>query len=172
VYWSEKLQKWDFSTFHFNTYGFLEPEKCFFASKMCQIRIARMFPLHRGVISRKNFSRRCLTIVRGTSVIFNSKILYHHLTSIWNYHKFWNIESNNFWRAQISGKKIKTNPHWSYELIFQITPWTKILCSYAAISAPETNGKIFLLQIKNLPKVNGVTLGNKMLFVGRFPSKT
>ena len=43
------------------------------------------------------------------------------------------------------------------ELIPQMTPWVKILCSYRAIKAPS---------------VLGVKSGNKILLLGRFPSNT
>ena len=40
-----------------------------------------------------------------------------------------------------------STPHWSKELIFQIAPWTKTLCSYNAINAPNVFG-VSLLIIK------------------------
>ena len=33
-----------------------------------------------------------------------------------------------------------STPHWSKELIRQMIPWTKILCSYIAISDPRVRG--------------------------------
>ena len=33
-----------------------------------------------------------------------------------------------------------STPHWSNELIFQMVPWTKTLCSYSAMSLPRFSG--------------------------------
>ena len=33
-----------------------------------------------------------------------------------------------------------STPHWSKELMFQIVPWVKTLCSYSATSVPSTSG--------------------------------
>ena len=33
-----------------------------------------------------------------------------------------------------------STPHWSKELIFQLMPWVKILCSYSAINFPKAFG--------------------------------
>src|SRR5437667_2144732 len=49
-----------------------------------------------------------------------------------------------------------STPHWSNELIFQMVPWTKTLCSYSAMS---------------LPRVSGVSRSARIVFVGRLPSK-
>src|SRR5215469_7245483 len=49
-----------------------------------------------------------------------------------------------------------STPHWSNELIFQMVPCTKTLCSYSAMS---------------LPSVSGVKRSARMVFVGRLPSK-
>src|SRR5260370_36256798 len=43
-----------------------------------------------------------------------------------------------------------STPHWSNELMFQITPWVKILCSYRAISEPRVRGVSFLNRIELL----------------------
>jgi hypothetical protein len=37
-----------------------------------------------------------------------------------------------------------STPHWSNVKMSQMTPWTKILCSYKAISSPRLNGVISL----------------------------
>src|SRR5579872_310235 len=50
-----------------------------------------------------------------------------------------------------------STPHWSNELMFQMMPWTKILCSYIAISEPSVRGVIFWTRIE---------------FVGRLPLNT
>jgi hypothetical protein len=50
-----------------------------------------------------------------------------------------------------------STPHWSKLLMFQMTPCTKILCSYMAVRAP---------------KVLGVKLENITELVGLFPGKT
>ena len=36
-----------------------------------------------------------------------------------------------------------STPHWSKLLMFQTMPWTKILCSYMAMSEPRVFGVIF-----------------------------
>lgn len=51
----------------------------------------------------------------------------------------------------------RTYPHWSNELISQITPCVKIFISYMTMSAP---------------RVNGVNFSTIIEFVGRFPSNT
>ena len=53
--------------------------------------------------------------------------------------------------------QLKTHPHWSNELMFQMQPCTKILCSYIAIK---------------FPSVYGVSFWNTMELVGRFPKNT
>ena len=61
----------------------------------------------------------------------------------------------------ISCTRVHTLPsctlHWSKELMFQMTPCTKILCSYIAISEPS---------------VRGVSLSNKIELLGLLPSNT
>ena len=49
-----------------------------------------------------------------------------------------------------------STPHWSNELIFQMVPWTKTLCSYSAMS---------------LPSFSGVSRSARIELVGRLPSK-
>lgn len=51
----------------------------------------------------------------------------------------------------------RTYPHWSNELISQITPCVKIFISYMTMSAP---------------RVKGVNFSTIIEFVGRFPSNT
>ena len=41
-----------------------------------------------------------------------------------------------------------THPHWSYELMSQMTPCVKILCSYMAMSSPRVNGVNFSIMIE------------------------
>ena len=61
---------------------------------------------------------------------------------------------NQVERSRRSSETVSDVPK---ELIPQITPWVKILCSYRAINAPS---------------VLGVKSGNIMLLLGRFPSNT
>jgi hypothetical protein len=66
------------------------------------------------------------------------------------------------------------------ELMPQITPWTKILCSYKAINAPAPACQVVSLKSMlvdaenkdNQPSVEGVKRGKIMLLLGLFPSKT
>lgn len=54
-------------------------------------------------------------------------------------------------------KQSCTHPHWSKELMSQMTPWVKIFISYITIRAP---------------RVNGVIRSTMMELVGRLPSNT
>jgi hypothetical protein len=50
-----------------------------------------------------------------------------------------------------------STPHWSNELMLQIVPWVKTMCSYSATS---------------LPRTSGVSRGARMVLDGRLPSNT